>query len=168
MIKSSIKSMKKAVICGLLTILFSPCGAAPLGEDAFETVSISADEASEDEQPGILHFNGHFRMHSTEWQLTSTHATVYGSPDRPDRVYLEGSPARFLVSRTDKDQGPVAAAAPIVEYLRAANTLTLSGGATLILDEQVIRSTYIEYDISSNRYQAGGADGVMIEVPPVD
>ena len=132
-------------------------------------ISISADEAIEDEQPGILHFRGHFQMRSDDWQLNSAEATVYGRPDKPDRVWLEGSPARFLVHRTDRDgQDQIKAAANVVEYLRAANLLVLSGGATLTLGDEVIRSKRIEYDISTNRYQAGGTDGVIIEVPPVD
>ncbi|MDX2416198.1 MAG: LptA/OstA family protein [Xanthomonadales bacterium] len=132
-------------------------------------ISINADEASEDEQPGILHFNGHFLMKSSDWQLTAEEATVYGRPDRPDRVYLEGSPARFLVNRKDHTgQDQIKAAALVVEYLRDANLLVMSGGATLMLGDEVIRSAHIEYDISTNRYQAGGDDGVMIEVPPID
>ncbi len=159
--------MKKTVICSLLTLIVSPCHATPLGEGAFDTISISADEAREDELPGILHFQGHFLMRSDDWQLTSARATVYGRPNRPDEVYLEGSPARFLISQThNTQQGPVEAVASVVEYLRAVNKLKLSGGATLTLDKEVIRSTYIEYDINTNRYHAGGIDGVLIEVQP--
>ena len=132
-------------------------------------VNISAEEAIEDELPGILHFKGYFLMKSSDWQLTSTRATVYGSPNRPDRVYLEGTPARFLVNRAENEhQGPIAATALVVEYLREANKLVLNGDATLMLGDEIIRSTYIEYDISTNRYQAGGTDGVLIEVPPAD
>jgi lipopolysaccharide transport protein LptA len=161
--------MKKIVICSLLTLMIAPCSAAPLGEGAFDMVNISAEEAIEDEQPGILHFKGYFLMKSSDWQLTSTRATVYGSPNRPDRVYLEGAPARFLVNRTDNEhQDPITATALVVEYLRETNKLILSGDATLVLGDEVIRSTYIEYDISTNRYQAGGTDGVSIEVPPAD
>ncbi len=131
-------------------------------------ISISADEASEDEQPGILHFNGHFLMQSTDWQLTSEEATVYGSPDKPDRVYLEGAPARFLINRNDEEnRGQIKATALVVEYLRDGNLLMLSGGATLMLGDEVIRSTHIAYDIKTNRYRASGSDGVLIEVPPV-
>ena len=132
-------------------------------------INISADEAREDEQPGILHFSGHFQMHSDDWQLNSSQATVYGSPDKPDRVYLEGSPARFHVNRTDRtEQGQIKGTAQVVEYLRATNQLVLSGEAVLRLGDEVIRSTQIEYDISTNRYQAGGDDGVFIQVPPID
>ena len=161
--------MKKTITWCLLMSMSCFCGAAPLGEGAFDMISISADEASEDEQPGILHFNGNFLMQSTDWQLTSEEATVYGSPDKPDRVYLEGSPARFLINGNDlKNQGQIKATARVVEYLRDDNVLTLSGGATLMLDDEVIRSNHIEYDINTNRYRAGGIEGVLIEVPPVN
>lgn len=146
-----------------------PCMAAPLGAGAFEMISISADEANEDEDSGILHFSGHFLMRSEDWNLTSDAATVYGNPGRPERVILEGSPARFLVTRTDDAElGQIEAAAQVVEYSRAENLLTLSSGATLMLGDEVIRSRYIEYNIGTNRYKAGGADGVLIEVPPVN
>ena len=161
--------MKKTFTSCLLLLMSCICNAAPLGEGAFDMISISADEASEDEQPVILHFNGNFLMQSTDWQLTSEEATVFGSPDKPDRVYLEGSPARFVINRNDlKNQGQIKAAAQVVEYLRDDNLLTLSGGATLMLDDEVIRSNHIEYDINTNRYRAGGTEGVLIEVLPVN
>jgi len=159
--------MKKTLIGSILIFLCFPCIAAPLGERSFDLISISANEASEDEQSGILHFKGDFLMLSDDWQLTSTEATVYGSPDKPDRVHMVGTPARFVVNRTDgAQQGQIKATALVVEYLRDANLLVLSEGATLILGNEVIRSAHIEYDISTNRYQAGGTDGVLIEVPP--
>lgn len=161
--------MRKTVLLYLLVLLSIPCAAAPLGEGAFDMVSINADEAREDEQPGILHFKGNFRMQSSDWHLTSEVATIYGSPDKPDRVFLKGSPAQFLVNRTERTpQDQIEGTALEVEYLREMNRLMLSGGATLILGDEIIRSSYIEYDISTNRYQAGGTDGVLIEVPPVD
>lgn len=161
--------MKNAVIFSLSIFACLPAMAAPLGAGAFEMISISADEASEDEQPGILHFKGHFLMRSDDWNLASDTATVYGSPDRPDRVILEGSPARFVVRRAGNERpGQIVADARIVEYSRADNRLLLSSGATLKLGDEVIRSGHIEYDIDANRYKAGDADGVHIEVPPLE
>lgn len=157
------------VLAALNLWVLSPCMASPSGDGAFEIIRINADEASEDMRPGILHFKGHFRMQSNEWHLESALATVYGPPDRPDKIYLEGSPALFLVSMAENEgQGVVEATAPVMEYQRSDNLLTLSGGAILKLDGEVIRSAVIEYNISTERYRAGGADGVMIEVPGVN
>lgn len=161
--------MKKAIICGLLTLTGFPCLAAPLGDRTFDAISIRADHAREDERSDILHFEGNFQMRSSEWQLGSASAVVHGSPNKPDRIYLEGAPAHFHVSPSDESGGePVEAIAPVVEYRRDTRTLLLSGGALLRLGEESLRSTYIEYDIDANRYRAGGDDGVLMEVPPID
>ena len=146
-----------------------PCIAAPLGAGAFDMISISADEAREDEEPGVLHFSGQFQMRSDDWQLYSDQATVYGSPDKPDRIYLEGSPAQFNVEQTDqRGYGQITGTAQAVEYVAATSQLVLSGEAVLMLGDEIIRSARIKYDINTNRYQAGGDDGVLIQVPPTN
>ena len=140
-----------------------------LGEGAFDTINIRADEAVEDEAPDIIHLKGNFQMLSHEWRVTSNMATVHGNPNKPDRIYLQGSPARFLfLPEQDTSKEPIEAQALNVEYLRDTNSLKLTGDATLMLGNEIIRSSYIEYDITTNHYQAGGDNGVIMKVPPVD
>lgn len=153
----------------LLAVMISPGFVSGSDETRLETIRISADEAYEDIQHGSLHLEGDFLMQSIEWELESDRATVYGQPDRPDEVHLEGAPARFLITRNDTDrQYTVEAEAMTIRYLRSTSMLELTGSATLKLDDEVINSTVIKYDIDSKHYWAGGADRVMIEVPPVD
>lgn len=153
----------------LFVVMVLPGDVLPVDQIDLETISISADEAYEDIKPGILHLKGHFRMQSREWKLESGSAKIYGQPDRPDMVFLEGVPARFLITQDDGEgQRTVEAEAEAMKYQRSTNTLELSGGAILMLDGEVIKSTVIKYDIGTNRYWAGGVTGVMIEVPPVD
>ncbi len=156
-------------VAAIFLLLPAPGGTSPLDELSIDTISISADEAREDEDSDILHFSGRFIMHSSDWRLTSRHATVYGRPDRPDKVHLEGVPAHFRINRTDSDgDEQVEAIAPVVDYVRSANLLKLSGGAVLKLGDEAIHSDTIEYNISTNRYRASGAGGVTIEVPSKD
>ena len=106
-------------------------------------------------------------MQSSDWQLSSTRATVYGPPNRPDRVHLEGAPAHFQINRSDAGETErVNAVAPVVDYLRSDNLLRLTGGAVLMLGDEVIHSDVIEYNVSTDRYRASGEGGVRIEVPP--
>ena len=146
-----------------------PLEVAVCADNGIETISITADQASEDIQPGILHFKGHFSMQTRDWKLESTLATVHGKPDKPDKVYLEGSPARFLIYQ-DNPGGldVVEATAPQMVYQRSADILRLSGGALLKLDDELVRSNVIEYNLETKRYRAGGADGVLIQVPVED
>ena len=170
-IQQEIYMLKTAICCQivLLAAMVLPINGVLASDIVIETISISADEAYEDTEPGVLHFSGHFLMQSQDWRLESAHATVHGQPDRPDRVLLQGSPARFLITRSQGDgQNRVEAAAPVVEYQRSDNLLKLSGGAMLKLDQEVIRSKLIEYNISTDRYRAEGVDGVMIEVPATE
>lgn len=164
--------MLKTLLCCLFTsfaVQYIPCQASPLGEGAFDTINISADEASEDEQTGALHFKGHFLMQSDDWWLESSQATVYGRPDRPDKINLEGSPASFFIKRVASDPlSMIKATAPVIEYIRDANILKLSGGAILQLDDEVISSSSIEFNLDTERYRTSGAGGVTIKVPPVN
>lgn len=162
--------LKTAFRCqiALFALLVLPCGAPYADDIVIEMVSISADEAFEDTEPGILHFNGNFIMQSQEWHLESMRATVYGPPGKPDKVYLEGSPAYFLIYSQQNEvesAGKVEATAPEMEYQRSTNMLKLSGGAVLKLEAEVITSHVIEYNISTRRFLAAGAEGVLIEVP---
>lgn len=151
----------------LFVVMTFPCMAGSLSEHSIETVSISADEAFEDVQPGILHFKGNFILQSTEWKLQATQSTVWGRPDKPDKVYLEGTPAHFRIDQqVDDKQHTIEATAPVIEYLRSSNLLQLSGGAVLTLDGEMIKSSAIDFDIKTERYLAHGAGGVKIEVPP--
>ena len=162
---------KTALSCQiiLLAVMLLPGYVSGLDKTSTETIRISADEAHEDIKPGILHLKGHFLMQGDEWKLESELATVYGKPDRPHRVYLEGSPARFLIIRDDTEGLQIVEAeALVIEYRRSVNSLELTGGAILKLDDEVIRSTEINYDIDTRRYRGGGVDGVKIEVQPVD
>lgn len=153
----------------LFFMMILPGDVLPVDQIDLETINISADEAYEDIQPGILHLEGNFQMQSREWKLESGSAKIYGQPDRPDMVFLEGAPARFLITRDDGEgQRTVEAEAKAMKYQRSTNMLELSGGAILMLDGEVIKSTVIKYDIGTNRYWAGGVTGVMIEVTPVD
>lgn len=153
----------------LCTLLAMSGFAASLSDHSFAVVSISADEALEDSDSDTMRFVGHFLMQSGEWELQSHEAVVAGPPDRPDRVLLQGSPARFLIERSSDDRMHIIeATAPSIEYVRATNLLSLSGGATLRLDGEVIRSAALEFDLSSDRYQSLGSDGVSIEVQPAN
>lgn len=161
--------MKIAIFYSLLVFICSPCLADPLDGVAFDTINISADEALEDEKPGILHLKGNFMMRSENWYVTASRATVFGSPTEPDRILLQGSPARFMLLPDDQvDKEQIEATALEIEYQKINNSLSLRGDARLILGNETIHSSTIEYDITTSRYRAGGDNGVIIRVPLED
>jgi lipopolysaccharide transport protein LptA len=161
--------MKIAIFCSLLWLMCSDTAADPLWEGAFETINISADQAVEDEKTGVLHLDGNFTMQSERWRLESEHARVYGKPTQPDRIVLEGNPAHFTFLPDQYDAADlISATARQVEYQRRANSLVLSGGASLSQGGETVQSESIRYDIATGRFLAGGDDRVIISVPPRD
>ena len=153
----------------VLLLLCSNCMAEPDWEGAFDTISISADQAREDAESGVLHLDGNFVMQSEKWRLTSLRATVHGNPTRPDQILLEGNPARFTFLSSDPDvEESIEATALEVVYRREENSLLLSGDARLKLGDETVQSKQISYDIASGRFLAGGDEGVIIRVPPRD
>ena len=167
-------AMLKAIPAVVLTTIYLSVfnhvlEAAPLDELSVETINIKADQALEEEESGAFQFSGDFSMHSSDWELMSDKATFFGKLDKPDQVSLQGTPAKFRILQAEGvDRKTIEATAPSVEYLRSSNSLKLTGGAVLKLDDEIIRSQSIQYDIDANRYRADGSNGVTIEVPTLN
>lgn len=156
----------------IVAVAASPTGSqvtSALGLPTGDSVSIRADAAWEDERPGIVHFSGHFLLKAAEWSVSAEKATLYGDLDDPDVIVLEGSPAHVLVQRQAKGVArEVSASAPQIEYQRQSRIIKMTGGAELREKQEVLHSDEIEYDIEHDRYRAGGAEGIFIEVAPGD
>ena len=156
-----------------LTLLLCslPLGAQEGGQAEFtisseDMVSIRADQAWEDIEPDTLHFAGHFEMHIRDWLVNADRATLYGKLDHPDRLILEGTPARFRASRTEGGRTEsVQAEAREIVYERETERVILNGAARLVQGENLLQSNTVEYDIRSNRFRARGDTGVQLVVP---
>ena len=154
----------------LLTLLpfAKPLFAGPLDFSSDETVTITAQRAWEAEEVDVIHFSGNFELHAPDWSMAGDTAVVYGDLDDPDRVVVEGKPARVSFLRTADDTGepaedePVEGAAQVVEYFRATDKLVMRGNASLVRKESTLTSALIEYDVETDRYSAGGEGGINI------
>ncbi len=134
-----------------------------------EMISIEATEAWEDTEPDIVHFAGNFRLEAGSWSLKAEKATVYGKLDRPDSVILSGAPAVIeLQVENDSQTQIVLGEAPHIEYLRAQHSIRMSGGSMLSRSGNVMTSSEIVYDIETDRFSAGGPEGVQIRVETED
>ena len=140
-----------------------------------DSVIIKADSAWEDATEDVVHFSGGFTLRAPDWYVSADTAVVYGKLDDPDKVQLNGNPARIFFLRTGSDtdsptrnDGEPAdrteGTATDIEYLRSTNVVKLSGSATLKRDEDVLVSEKIEYDVDSDRYTASGTGGVNIQI----
>jgi lipopolysaccharide transport protein LptA len=145
-----------------------------------DSVIIKADTAWEDSATDVVHFSGGFTLSAPDWYVSADTAVVHGKLDDPEKVRLQGSPARifFLRAGSDTESGTDAAArsaggtpadrtegtASDIEYIRSRNIVKLSGSATLKREDDVLVSENIEYDVDADRYTASGAGGVNIQI----
>jgi len=126
-------------------------------------VSIRADTAWEDIEPGIVHFEGHFEMHVRDWLVRAERATLYGKLNDPDRVVLEGSPARMELSYTLGERTRIVQGqANKIMYDRKAAQIRLSGDARMGQGDKILHSNEIDYDINTDRFHTEGETGIDI------
>jgi lipopolysaccharide transport protein LptA len=146
---------------------YSLRGDQTFGISSEEMVSIHADQGWEDIEPDTVHFSGHFEMHVGDARFTADRATVHGPLENPDRLVLQGSPARLSLFHTQNDRvKAIQAEAEDIAYEREAALVRLTGAARLTEGDSVLLSHDIEYDISTDRFNTQGRTSVQINVHP--
>jgi lipopolysaccharide transport protein LptA len=132
-----------------------------------DVVSIRADTAWEDIEPDTVHFEGNFRMQVRDWLVLADRATLQGKLDDPDRVTLEGSPARLELSYTLGERKEIVRGeAGKIVYDRETAQIRLSGDARMGQDDKMLHSSEIDYDINTDRFRTQGATGINVRVDP--
>lgn len=142
-----------------------------------DTVSITAENAWEDDKANVIHFSGKFELRAPDWYLSADSAVVYGDLDNPDKVVLKGKPAKIYFLRDTNDQTKqgndsssnkqsVEGEASRIEYYRATNKLRMQGSASLRRKDNKLASEIIEYDVDADRYSASGEGGINIQLNP--
>ena len=165
-----------AVFC--LPVLCSgiqPAFSGPLDFTSNDTVTVTAERAWEADEADVIHFSGQFELRAPDWSLFGDSAVVYGKLDNPDRVIVEGKPARiaFLRDVEGKDGSAdsverIDGTANFVEYFRATDKLLMRGSANLTRKDSTLVSEIIEYDVDADRYSASGEGGINVQYNPED
>ena len=70
-----------------------------------DTVVVRAQEVWEDPNADTLHFEGQFDMRTPEWRILAVRATVYGAVNDPDRITVNGTPAKVWIQRSSSATG---------------------------------------------------------------
>ena len=169
--QNSSSKQKQVISSGLLVMMMlqslSLSGDQEFSVSNEDMVSIHADKAWEDIEPDTAQFAGHFNMRVRDMQLTAERATLHGNIDDPDRVVLNGSPARIKLSHTVRNRKEtVQAEAQEIVYERESAMVRLTGGARLSEGDNVLFSNSIAYEIKTDRFRSEGDLGVQIKVPP--
>jgi len=137
----------------------------PLKPGKDDTVAVRADLAWEDPIESITYYRGHFELSTPDWSVQAVEAAVFGSLSNPDRVLLNGEPARIWISQPEKSK-IVEGQGSQIEYLLNADSVILSGGAELHDGDNIVKSESIHYDVKADSYSAGQAGRVKFSLSP--
>jgi lipopolysaccharide transport protein LptA len=152
------------ILCATSTLL---AGERLSGFSAGDNIAIKAKNAWEDAVPDTIHFSGQFELRAHDWYLSADQATLVGNLDDPETAILTGSPANIQLEIQANDRPEtVKGQANRIVYQRATNSISLLGEATLSKGSQTMQGEQIEYDIDTDRIQAGGDHGISIRVEP--
>jgi len=171
------KNTRRAAFCCLLSGLLAAQSGFTDSQDfsSDDTVTVTAERAWEADEADVIHFSGKFELRAPDWFLSGDKAVVHGKLDDPDRVVVEGKPARVSFLRDGDGDGDssepderVDGTAFTVEYFRATDKLKMRGAATLKRKDSTLVSEVIEYDVDTDRYSASGEGGINIEFNPDD
>ncbi len=139
-------------------LLVSASGSMAAG--AGEAILIRADRAWEERlgDETVLSLAGSFAMSGDRWSIEADSASVFGDVENPERIEIQGSPAR--ASFTD-DRGRVAKAeGRQIVYRYQQELVEIHGDAKLNNEDLSIVSSRIVYDLGQQRLQSSGEDGI--------
>ena len=133
-----------------------------------DSISVSADSASEDRGSRALQLQGNVRVSGSDWEFTAERATLSGTLDDAEQVDAQGAPARIFFRKAGNAAGidEVEGVARDISYRRHEDVLHLRGGARLRRDANMLSSEDIEYRRAGDLFKAGGAGGVRLTITP--
>lgn len=126
-----------------------------------DTFIVRAERATETDQGNGMAFEGGIVLHASDWRIEADSAVLAGQLDDPERVVVDGSPARIVVGAT-REAEPLEGRGQHLEFEPRTQTLRLEGEATIVKGDQSISSESIKYLIDEGKFAAGSHGRVKV------
>jgi lipopolysaccharide transport protein LptA len=136
-----------------------------LGRKTAQTVIARAERAWQSEQGDVMHFKGALELRGERWRVNADRALIEGHLADPERVIVQGAPARITVGAAD-DPEPVEGFSQHLEFEPRNQIVRLEGAATIIKGGQSITSESIRYLLERNTFAAGSRGRVKVVTKP--
>lgn len=139
-----------------------------LESDRKQPLHVSADSASADQKAGRAVYKGDVQVQQGTMKVNANEVTlILGAKNAVQKVIAKGGPARYQQQPEGKN-GLVIAEAQNIDYDAAADTITLSGNASLKQDGSSFSGATISYSISRQQVNAKGSgdNRVKLVFPP--
>lgn len=157
--------LRAALLPALLAVLAAPCAAEPAYVVHADVVIVHADRAWENDSGPGMRFAGDLSLRGRDWRIEADSAELAGGIDDPERVVVDGAPARIVVTVEGSGE-PVEGRSSHLEFEPDSETLRLEGAAMLVRGQQSVSSERIEYQLSRGTFAAGSHGRVRVVMRP--
>ena len=114
----------------------------------------------------VLNLEGNFEMRGSDWWLTADSAQVYGPVEDPERLVIQGAPARVSVTRRNGERA--SATGQRIIYWRRRELVEVHGAAAFAAGDLAMTGSRIIYDLDAERLKSAGNSGVTLVVREED
>ncbi len=125
-----------------------------------DTLVVRAARASEADNGESMVFEGGLELHANDWRIEAERAVLAGRLDDPERVIVDGDPARIIVAGGKGE--PLEGRGQHLEYEPHTDTVRLDGAAMIVKGEQSISSESIQYLLGKGTFAAGSHGRVRV------
>jgi lipopolysaccharide transport protein LptA len=130
-----------------------------------DTIIARAREAWQSDSGEVMYFSGDLQLRGSRWRISADRARVEGKLADPDRVVVDGSPARIVVGR-ESEVEPSEGRSQHLEFDPRDETVRLEGGAMIVKGQQSISSETIRYLLARDTFAAGSHGRVRVVTTP--
>jgi len=149
----------------MLTSGMAAAESIDVGRSGAQTIIARAERAWQSEAGDVMHFKGALELRGEHWRVNADSALIEGQLEDPERVIVEGAPARIIVGAID-DPEPVEGLSQHLEFEPRNQVVRLEGAATIVKGEQSISSESIRYSLERNTFAAGSRGRVKVVTKP--
>ena len=130
-----------------------------------DAIIVRARKAHEAENGSVMFLQGGLELRAPEWRIDANRGEIFGKLEDPDRIVVDGDPARISVSRSD-DGEIFDGRGQHIEFEPNGRTVKLEGEAVVVKGRQSIRSPSIEYALDEDKFSAGEDGRVRVVTTP--
>lgn len=126
-----------------------------------DTLIVSAARAFESDDGTAMVLEGGLELHANDWRIVADRAVLAGRLDDPDKVVVDGDPARIIVGASDGGEA-LEGRGQHLEFEPNTETIRLEGAAMIVRGEQSISSESIKYLLDKGTFAAGSHGRVRV------
>lgn len=141
--------------CALLIALLASGASWAQSDDRSQPITVEADFAERDVAADTMIYRGNVVIRQGSLLIEANQVELFNRDGELQQIVSTGQLARYTQRAANASQ-PIIAEAEQIDYQPGNNTMTLLRNATLSRDGTLLKGERIDYDFTSQSWQASG------------